>query len=485
MNRPDRRSRRRRGFRFAAALGLALSLPVAAAPPVDKATLDAGLDAIVAGEVAGSPELAGLQVLVLGGGEVAYEYAGGFARLVGADRVPMGPEHRMRVASISKLVVALGLMRLVEAGIVDLDADVSGYLGFVLRNPNFPEDAITLRMLLSHTSSIRDGGYYWLEAGERFADFFMPGRPHYEDGAHFASGPGRQPGVWFTYANLNFGVVAAVIERASRMRFDQYIRRELLQPLGLEARFNVCDLSAVHPEHIATLYRKRTDDEIWQPGGDWVAQLDDTAFACHYGRAPVPRGAPPGDILPGYVPGTNPTLFSPQGGLRASARDLAVIARMLLADGFGGGGRFGGVRILDATSVRAMRQPQWVYDAGHPNGDTGEGPASQDAAQRPLFTRWGLSMQLVDLADWGLTAEPRPLAGHLGEAYGLLGQFWLDFETGDGLIALISGAADDPDRHPGQTPLYRPSEEIMRWWLQHFPRGAPRPRPDPPAAKEE
>jgi hypothetical protein len=116
-----------------------------------------------------------------------------------------------------------------------------------------------------------------------------------------------------------------------------------------------------------------------------------------------------------------------------------------------------------------MRTPHWRYDAERVNGDTGEGPNT--APQRPLFTGWGLSMQLIDPNDWGLGEAPRPLAGHLGDAYGLIGQFWLDFEHGDGLIALVTGAGDDPDRHPGATPLYRPSEEIMRWWLQHFPRG--------------
>ena len=467
MNRTERAPRRRPRLRFAACLALALAAPLAQAgdPAVDEAVLDAGLDAIRTGAIEGAPELAGLQVVVLSGGAVAYEYAGGFARLAAEGEVPLGPQHRVRVASISKLVAAIGLMRLVEDGRVDLDTDVSGYLGFVLRNPHFPDAPITLRMILSHTSSIRDGAYYWLAEGESFIDFFHPGRPHYEDAAHFASGAGRQPGAWFSYANLNFGLVAAVIERVSGQRFDRYMRQAVLEPLGLEASFNVCDLSAKRPDEVATLYRKRDAAEVWQPGGAWVAQLDDVAFSCHYGRDPVTRGQAPGDILPGYVPGSNPTLFSPQGGLRASARDLSVIGRMLLA-----GGRWNGVQVLERDSVRALRTPQWRYDPQDVNGDTGEGPDS--AADRPLFTGWGLSMQLIDPQAWGLVDAPRPLAGHLGDAYGLIGQFWLDFETGDGLFALVTGAGDDPDRHPGRTPLYRPSEEIMRWWLEHFPHGS-------------
>src|SRR3712207_3637826 len=64
----------------------------------------------------------------------------------------------VRVASGSKLIVALGVMRLVEQKRLDLDEDVSSYLGWRLRNPAFPETPITLRMLLSHTSSVKDEG---------------------------------------------------------------------------------------------------------------------------------------------------------------------------------------------------------------------------------------------------------------------------------------------------------------------------------------
>src|SRR5687768_11651332 len=63
----------------------------------------------------------------------------------------------VRIASVSKLVVAIGVMRLVEEGRLDLDRDVAAYLGWPLRNPAFPDRPISLRQLLSHTSSLRDG----------------------------------------------------------------------------------------------------------------------------------------------------------------------------------------------------------------------------------------------------------------------------------------------------------------------------------------
>ena len=431
----------------------------------DRTPMDSELDVIVGGKIEGSPVLAGLQLAVIRDGKVAYEYANGFARQGAEGEVPLNTDHKARIASISKLVAAVGLMKLVEAGRVDLDRDVSAYLGFELRNPAFPDRPITLRMILSHTSSIRDGSYYWLESGQRFEDFFLPGQAHFEDGAHFASEPNQAPGDYFTYANLNFGVVAAVIERVSGLRFDRYMRREVLEPLGLQSSYNVCDLSATQPDRIATLYRKRDDQEVWQPRGPWVPQLDFERFSCHYGRKPVARGEDPGEVLPGYRMGENPTLFSPQGGLRASAGDLAVIAQMLMA-----GGSLGGVQILDPSSVTDMFEPQWQYDASMDNGNTAEGLAPDDPAYQQLFTGYGLSVHRMDLAEWDLQDESRLLLGHLGDAYGLMGQFWIDPQSGDALISLITGAGDDPDRHRGISPMYRPSDEIIRWWLRYFPR---------------
>jgi CubicO group peptidase (beta-lactamase class C family) len=81
-------------------------------------------------------------------------FAEGFADRQAARRITI--DDPARVASVTKLVVAIGVMKLVEAGLLDLDRDVSGYLGWRLRNPSFPDQPISLRKLLSHTSSVRE-----------------------------------------------------------------------------------------------------------------------------------------------------------------------------------------------------------------------------------------------------------------------------------------------------------------------------------------
>ncbi|MEI6873889.1 MAG: serine hydrolase domain-containing protein, partial [Spirochaetota bacterium] len=98
-------------------------------------------------------ELSGLAVVALRGDAVVHEgYFGyrGFDATGRRGRLSVDRETRFRVASLSKPVTAIGALRLTEKGLLDLDADVSGYLGFPLRNPHYPDAVITTRMLLSH-----------------------------------------------------------------------------------------------------------------------------------------------------------------------------------------------------------------------------------------------------------------------------------------------------------------------------------------------
>ncbi len=296
-------------------------------------------------------------------------------------------------------------MRLVEAGTLALDRDVSGYLGYRLRNPHFPDDPITLRMLLSHTASLRDdGGYFW---GEDVAlrDVLLPGGSLHGQGAMWARNAG--PGAYFTYANLSWGVVGEVMESATGERFDRLMERLVLAPLGIPGGFNPADFPRAELDNVATLYRKAQSvdgREVWNPDGPWVAQVDDYA-----GTAPVARASPD------YRPGRNGTLFSPQGGLRTSAAGLARIARLFLEDG-----RVDGKPFLEPASIAAMLALQWRHDPAAGNGDS-----RTEEGHRDFFNAWGLGVQhFLDrsgpgrgdrlVAGGGFTGS-----GHRGDAYGL------------------------------------------------------------------
>lgn len=319
-----------------------------------------------------------------------------------ATRRRVSADDPVRVASISKLVVALGVMRLVEAGRLDLDRDVSGWLGWPLRNPAHPDVPITLRLLLSHRSSLTDGIDYIVPLGVRMRDAVAD--PQAWDAAH-------SPGTYFRYTNLNFGVIATVIERATGDRFDRVMAREVFTPLRLDACYNWgagCSDAAV--ARAVVLYRANGD----------VARDD-----LHGRRPDCPVVAVRGCDLAGYRAGDNGAIFSPQGGLRISMRDLAKVGRMLLKDGDG---------FLTPASVAAIEAAEWTFD-GH-NGDTAQG----------FYCRYGLATQTIPTAVAGceddLFGDGRARVGHAGEAYAVRSGLWIDRASGRGVAFFASAVPD-------------------------------------------
>lgn len=397
---------------------VSLAAPAAAAPLPD----------LVAGRDARAPALAGLAVVVADRKGVRRAEAWGEA--VVGER-PLAPDTPMRVASISKLVVAIGVMRLVEAGTLDLDSDVSRWLGWRLRNPAFPDTPLTLRQLMSHTSGIVDGPGYAFALEDRLQDRLTA--------EHWQGAPGSR----FAYANLNWGIIATVMEAATGERFDRLMTRLVLAPLQLDAGYNWQGASDAAIARAAALYRKGTDEAHWNPAGPWVAQVDDLR-----GQRPAcPVNSRAGCDLAAYRPGANGTMFSPQGGLRISALGLAKIGRLLLR-----GGEVDGVRLLKAASVKAMLTPVWRAGQGVP-GDTYQGQMlCYGVGPHCLSGQAGASDQPVPDARWW---------GHLGEAYGLLGGLWVDRERGRVMVYLLTGTADDPGRYPHLASAFSSAEDII------------------------
>ncbi len=322
-----------------------------------------------------------------------------------------------RIASISKLVTTIGMMRLVEHGTLNLDADVSKRLGWTLRNPAFPDRAITLRMLLSHTSSLTDAAGYWnvpLGSSTRT----LTDDPQAWDAEH-------APGTYFRYTNLNFPLVAQLMERASGERFDRLMRRLVLQPLQLDACFNWSGCSDNAIQHAVVLY-----------DAEGVAEKDDL----HGTRPDCPVIVTEGEScdLARSKTGTNGALFSPQGGLRISVRDLAKIGRLLLNDG-----TLDGVRILKPASVRLMTTPVWTW-----NGSNGEIGEADEPSRGGFFCGYGLAMQHLASGDGkqcrdDLFGDGRNRIGHSGNAYGLVSGLWIDRERGTGVAYFATGVAND------------------------------------------
>ncbi len=396
--------------------------------------------------------LASLSVLAIRNGNVVYHRQFGSRYIDPTDPAKNKPADAAtlyRIASISKLVTTLGVLKLVEQGKLKLDTDVSDYLGYRLRNPHFPDQPITLRMLLTHTSSLRDeAGYYWeARLGVNLKDVLLPGGSQYGEGQMWAKN--AAPGAYFQYANLPWGVVGTIMERASGERFDRLMARLIFAPMGLRGGFHPADFSAADLAHTATLYRKRIDTdgkEIWNPAGPWVPQVDDYSK-----EAPVPRANPD------YVPGSNGTLFGPQGNARLSAADLGKLMLMLMNEGM-----LEGKRILKKETVATMLAMQWRHDGTGANGSNSFG------SRQDFFNAWGLgNQQFQDRSGAGtgdrlVAGGGFKAVGHLGDAWGLTSAFVFDRRKKNGLIYLIGGPGFDPESNKGQySALYRHEEQIL------------------------
>ena len=348
---------------------------------------------------------------------------------------------KFRAASVSKMFTAFTLLQLFEQGKINLDADISDYLGFELRNPNFPQKKITARMLASHTSSLRDGKIYSSPPDVSVEEFFHVGGRFFEEGAHFAKEP---PGNFF-YCNLNYGLLGTLIEKVTGKRFDLYQRENILRQLATKADYVPANLAAAEFYRLGTIYQKKNrewvgtiDDFKVQPAKDTLNLQNPYAenFCCNFS-------------LRDYQVGTNATIFSPQGGLRISFDELAHALEMLL-----NGGTYRGRKILSSQSLAEMFKRQWIFDGT--NGDTCGG----------AILSYGLGVYFIDGRSTARVSKDFEinLVGHTGEAFGMFAGLFLVPNSKSGFVYMMNGTAigeDDPKSHGEFSANYIWEEKIM------------------------
>lgn len=289
-----------------------------------------------------------------------------------------------RIASISKLVVGLAVMRLVDQGKIDLDRDVSDYLGWRLRHPAFRDAKITMRLLLSHQSSITDGADYILPLDGDLAS--VAAKPE-------AWNMARAPGSWFSYANFNFPIVAATMEGATGKRFDVLMDQLVLKPLRLDACYNWQTSCSKH--------RRAQAITLLRPTG---VLAKDAALARGETECAFVKASDGGCDVLVYKLTRNGSAFSPQGGLRISANDLVRIGGVI---------RNKGRPILSRKAFTEMTRTQWVFDGK--NGDDDKG----------YFAAFGLSVHRLP------DGKGSYWWGHPGEAYSLRSGLWVNEKTGE------------------------------------------------------
>ncbi len=236
-------------------------------PAEVRADLDARIEAFL--EKTKTP---GLSAAFVNEHEVCYERGYGLADI--ENNVAATPETVYRLASISKMLTAVGAMQLVEAGSLDLAAPIQQYVS------GFPEKQapITCELLLKHQSGIR----HYKGDEVRSAQAY----PHVRDSfAVFQDDPLLfNPGEKFSYTTYGFNVVGAVIEGASGEDYVDYILEHICQPAGMTSIRP--DSPAKIIPHRAAGYRRsgpvlvndiavNVSNKI--PGGGWCGTPGDLA----------------------------------------------------------------------------------------------------------------------------------------------------------------------------------------------------------------
>ncbi len=321
-------------------------------------------------------KVVGFSVAVVKNNKIIYTHSFGMQDI--EKNIPLSDKAIFRIASISKSFSATSIMQLVEAKKISLDDDFSKLVGFKVRNPKFPETVITLRMILSHTSSVNDSqGYFSL-------DVINPAK-----NTDFAKCYNNyEPGKGYAYCNLNFNMTGAVIEKISGERFDQYVKHHILDPLGLYGGYCVDSLDKTR---FATLYEYNKDS---------------TKFIA----APAAYN-PRSEEVKNHILGETTPIFSPTGGMKISATDLAKYMIMHSRHG-----KYKGGRIISKSSSIQM-QTKLSDDEGY-----------------------GLALETTDKLIPGET-----MCGHTGSAYGLYSAMFFNVDKKFGIVVICNGCGPSYD----------------------------------------
>lgn len=240
----------------------------------------------------------GSQVAVIENGTVTDTYAYGYAT---KNTFLMKNDTKIRVASLSKIAVAMSAMRMQEQGIVNINTNIGSYWGASL-----PKN-ITLKSLLSHTSTIKELSYNSTLEGTL---------SQIKSSSSYVSGTVGSASSW-DYCNYGAGLAGSTLEVASKKILTDYANEQFFKPLGIEASWHAGLLSV---NKLATLY---------------------------YNDGRVARSSATQAAIKPRAYGCNTNSFA--GGFTTSAKDMAKLIAILANDG-----TYNGKRYLSKESVSAI-----------------------------------------------------------------------------------------------------------------------------------
>lgn len=341
-------------------------------------------------------KVVGASASIVKGGEIV-EYVN-FGKKSLENKTDITNETIFRIASISKIVVAMAVMKLIEEKKANLDDDIGDILGFRIRNPHHPNEKITIRMLMLQTSSITDGyddenslydnvlkGYNGVNGTSLpviLHELLTPSDSKYYTPLTFDK---NKPGSRFIYSNFGCGILACIVEALSGELFTDYVEKNFFIPLGLDASFRACNINK--KEDIASLYYPTNDANNPYE----LARSSESFIDSCYPLYPLKEN-----------------FRGPAGGLFISMKDLSKIMIVLMNDGV-----VENKQILKKETIDLMLQMHYLG----PNID---------------YSAKGLQMRFLDL-------NGKILKGHTGNAYGLRSFLFFNKEEDIGICFVTNG----------------------------------------------
>jgi CubicO group peptidase (beta-lactamase class C family) len=281
---------------FLLVVGLAAVLPA-------QAPVETGLPRVAAEghKQSGSP---GMSVAVVINDRIAWSEGFGLADV--ENEVPARPNTVYRIASISKPIAAAAVLQLVERGRVTLDDPIQKY---VAAFPTKGEQTVTVRHLMTHTSGIRHYREGEMESRDSYQTVAEALRIFKDDPLLFT------PGTRYSYSTYAYNLLAGVVETASGLSFEEYLKAHVWAPAGM---------TATYFDHVDALIPRRAEQYV-RAGGSW-------------------RNAPYADLSNKWA----------GGGILSTAEDLARF-HIALDEG----------KLLKAATLEEMYKPYRLMDGSH------------------------------------------------------------------------------------------------------------------------
>lgn len=250
---------------------------------------------------------AGLQAAVVEDGELTDSFSYGWAV---KNITPMTADYKIRAASITKVAVGMAAMILNEDGVIDLDESIGAYWGVPIQNPAHLETEVSIRTLLSHSSSLKVFSWEVSRSRDSVRSILQSA------GSYMDAAPGSS-NAW-GYNNYGFGVLGQTLELASGKFLDEILDERIWSVIGIDSAFE--SGSVRDTDKLATLYEN--------------------------GKVYTSHTALLRNVRPSSL-GASGDNYS--GGMTISAEELAKMAAILVNDG-----RYEGLRLLNEESVALM-----------------------------------------------------------------------------------------------------------------------------------